>query len=127
MLLIAVGLIRGRDNNRRDLWRAAAGLEQIPGALDIGGESRNRVAIGDPDNGLGRQMKDDLDFVLAENSLDEIAVGNIAAHGIDLLNAAAAHEFALWNPVAHQGNNIRAGFEKLLDEPRSQQPRAAGD
>src|ERR1019366_357475 len=72
-------------------------------------------------------MKDDFDFVLAEGALDEITVDDIAAHGIDLLNATAAHEFALRNPVAYQADNIRAGVNELLDEPRPEQSRAACD
>src|SRR4029077_16847239 len=105
MLLVAVGLIGGRDDNRRDLWRTAASLKQIPGALDIGGEGRYRVAIGDADDGLGRQMEDNFDFVLAQGALDQVTVDNIAAYGIDLLNTSAAHEFALRNPVPSQATH----------------------
>ena len=65
-------------------------------------------------------MKDDFDFVLAERALDQISIDDIAAHGVDLFDATAAHEFALRNPVAHQANNIRAGVDELLDQPRSQ-------
>ena len=51
----------------------------------------------------------------------------VAAHGIDLLNTTATHQFALRNPVSHQANNIGAGIYELLDEPRSEQSGSAGD
>ena len=100
---------------------------QIPGALDVRGKSRNRIAIGDADDGLCRQVKDDFDLILAERTFDEIAVDDIAAHGDDLFNAAAAHKFALRNPVAHQAHHICARFKKLLDQPRAEQSCAASD
>src|ERR1700674_4727885 len=117
MLLIAVGLIGGRHHNRRDFWRAAASLEQIPGALDVGRKGRDWVAISNAHDSLGREMKHDFDFVLAQGALDEITVDNVAAHSVDLLNPTAAHEFTLRNPVANQAHNIRAGINELLDEP----------
>src|ERR1022692_2420568 len=95
MLLITVGLIGGRHHNRRDLWRAAAGLEQIPGTLNIGGEGQSWVAIGDANDGLGRHMKDNLDFVLAQHAPEPMAVGDLPAPGNDLLNATIVHAFVL--------------------------------
>ena len=35
-----------------------------------------------------------------------VAVGDLAAHGNDLLNATVVHAFAFRNPVAHQANNF---------------------
>src|ERR1019366_2629697 len=101
MLLITVGLIGGRHHNRRDLGRATAGLEQIPGTLNIGGEGRSWVAIGDANDGLGRHMKDNLDFVLAEHALEQIAVGDLAVHGNDLLNATALSSLGCCSTVAN--------------------------
>ncbi len=117
MLLITVGFVGGRNYDRRNLGRTAASLQKIPSALDIGGESRSWVAIGDANDSLGCYMEDNFDFVLAEHTLKQGAVGDIAAHGVDLLNATVVHRFALWNPIAYQANDIRAGFKKLRDEP----------
>ena len=102
-------------------------LEQIPCAFDIGRERRNRVAVGDADDGLRGQMKDDFDFILTKRALNEIAVGDIPAHGIDLFDAPAADEFALRNPVAHEANDVRTRFKQLLHQPRTEQSGAAGD
>ena len=42
-----------------------------------------------------------------------IAIADVAAYGVDLLDASGANQFTLRNPVAHQANDIRTGFHEL--------------
>ena len=48
-------------------------------------ETGLRLAM--PTMAWAADMKDNFDFVFPEHALDQITVANIAAHGIDLLNA----------------------------------------
>jgi hypothetical protein len=55
-------------------------------------------------------------FALAEHPLEQIPVGNIAAHRL-FRDATVLHAFALRNPVAHQANNPGVDIEELRNEP----------
>ena len=74
LLLVAVGLVRRGDDDLLDRRAAAAGLQQRPGALDVGLEGGDRVAVGDADDGLRRQVDDGVDLVLAERAFEQSLV-----------------------------------------------------
>jgi hypothetical protein len=48
--LIAVGFVRGRDDDLLDKRAAAAGFEQEPCAADVAFEGGERISVGDADN-----------------------------------------------------------------------------
>ena len=109
MLLVAIGLVRRRDDDLRDLGAAPAGFQQRPCPLDVGLERRDGVAVGDADDGLRRQMKDGVDLMFAQRPLQQRLVAHVAAHQFDFVDHAAADQFALRHPVAHQADDVRPG------------------
>ena len=69
-VVLAIRLVGGSQDDPPHQWASAAGFQQPPGPGDVGLERRGRVAVSDPDDGLGRQVQDGVDLVLAEHPLE---------------------------------------------------------
>src|SRR5262249_47482438 len=104
-----------------------ARLHHIPRALNIALECRYGIAVGDADDRLCRQMNHGVDFVFTEGALDQIAVAYIAAHHIHALEGAAAHQLALWHPIADEADDAGAGLFQAARQPRSDESGSACD
>src|SRR5262245_29544530 len=81
--LLAVGLIRRRDDDLPDRGRPTYRFEKTPGSLDIGLKSRQRAAIRDTHNCLSGEMKDGFDLVLGERPLEKRYVLHAAVNDVD--------------------------------------------
>ncbi len=84
--LIAVGLIRGSDNDLAYPRAAAAGLQQIPCAGDIGLEGGDRIAIGNGNDRLSSQVNNRIDFVFAQGPFQDFTVADISPDNLDLID-----------------------------------------
>src|SRR5262249_11301271 len=64
---------------------------------------------------------------LAERSLEERSVGDVAADDLDLSERAALDELALRHPVAHETDHVGAEFEQAPYDPAADQARGPSD
>ena len=62
-------------------------------------------------------MKNRTDFVFPERSFHQLSITDIAAHHRYLLQQAATNRFTLGNPVAHEADDVRAGFLQSAGKP----------
>src|SRR5437868_2158491 len=109
IFLVAVSFVRRGDDDLLHERTAATSFEKKPGPADIGFKRGKRISIRDPDDGLGGEMNDGANFVLAESSLDQPLFAKIAANDLNFRVQTAADELGLRNPVTHQAGDLRAG------------------
>jgi hypothetical protein len=80
LALLAVGLVGGGDHDPAHARASSACLQECGGAADVRVEGLHGVAIRDRHDRLGSEVKDELDLVVAERSLDQALVPNVAEH-----------------------------------------------
>src|SRR5262249_50637425 len=85
--------------------------------LDVRLEGRDRVAVGDPDDRLGRQVEGRGDLELAQGPLDRRLVADVAADDLHPVDQPGPHQLALGHPVAHQADHVRPGVEPAHPTP----------
>ena len=112
--------------NHRRYWRPAAGFQQAPCPGDIGLEGRDRVAVGDADDGLGGEMDDRIYLVLAQSALQKLLVGDVAPDDLHFVQMARADHLAVGYPVPDEADDIRACRHQRFHQPPADKARRAG-
>ena len=105
---------------------APAGLEQRPGAADVRVERGDRIAVGDADGRLRRQVEDRRDLVLAERALERLLIAHVAADDADPVEQSGGDQLRARHPVAHQATTSAPGASELPHEPAAEQAGGAG-
>ena len=122
-LLVAVGLVRGGHDDLLHGRAAAAGFEQRPGSADVGLEGRNRVAVGDAHDRLGRQVDDAARSRIRRGRARPAPGRKRRRAPRRPARADRARRFAVRHPVAHQADDAGAGVQQPADQPAAHQSR----
>ena len=101
------------------LRRAASSSAQVPPMLVSNVD--DRIAVGDADDGLGRQMEHRVDLVLAERAFEQHLIAHIAAHDAHPPVETEFDKAGARHPVAHERNDIGAKLRPGV-RPASRRP-----
>ncbi len=107
---------------------AAAGLEQRPGAADVGLERRQRGGVGDPDDRLGGEVKDRVDLVFGQSPLDQPRRRRCRL-ATTLTRRSVPSSTSAERTTASRLSTVDARFllDELLHQPAPEQAVGAGD
>ena len=78
-------------------------------------------------DGLGGEVHDGADLVLAQGTLEEGLVGDVAGDDLDAMDVARAMELGLGDAVADEADDVGAGLEESADEPGADESCGSGD
>jgi hypothetical protein len=115
-----VCFVGGGNYNLLYSRRAAASFENGPRSSDVGFKRAYWVPIRDANDGLGGKVKDGIDLILTDHSLDRFLVANISANHTHSRKIAGTKEFILGYPVSDERYNKGALVKKLASEPATQ-------
>lgn len=126
-LMLAISLVAGGDDNSLDEFAvAAARFEQIIGAPNIGLKSGEGIAVGGADNGLGRNMKNRLNFILVQHPLKCLIVFQFPTDNAHPVLQTEAVEVRIWHQVTDKTRDIGTFVDQPFCQPGAKQTGATG-